>query len=75
MGRTAKTLCAACGPLAVLEGGYPASDRSDCANQRADVGLEIAEATPAQRPEGRPGSGVGKEPLPKAKKRGFLAVS
>lgn len=44
MGRTADQLCAASGPCVVLEGGFPAPDKSERASQRAEVRLEIAEA-------------------------------
>ena len=44
MGRAAIGLCAAPGPRAVLESALSAPDKSECATQRADIRLEIAEA-------------------------------
>ena len=62
MGRTARRLCAALWPCAVLEGGRPAPDKSECATQRADIRLEIAEAVWLNAPEGRPGSDIEEGP-------------
>lgn len=71
MGRTVDQLCATFGSCAVLEGGFPAPDKSECAAQRADIRLEIAEAVWLNAPKGRPGSGIaGTLPAMKVRGRG-----
>lgn len=50
---TAEGVCVAFGPRAVLEDGFPAPDKSECADQRADIKPETTEAVWSYAPEGR----------------------